>query len=205
MRSERRRQQRVEALDGLQAALGLDTLPLRIECFDISTLMGTNTVASMVVFEGAAPKKSDYRRFQVRTVGDAPDGTAGRAASTAPTTSRRWRRSSAGGWPRSRAQRDVSPHDKEYDPSFAALPNLIVIDGGKGQLAAGLRALQGFRSGALSVVSLAKRIEEVFIPGRAATRWRCRTTRRSCNCCSGCATRRTGSRSPTTVSGATGR
>ncbi len=66
LRSERRRQQRVEALDGLQQALGLDALPLRIECFDISTLMGTNTVASMVVFEGGAPKKSDYRRFKVR-------------------------------------------------------------------------------------------------------------------------------------------
>src|SRR5438067_1318147 len=65
LRSERRRQQRVEALDGLQQALGLDTIPLRIECFDISTLMGTNTVASMVVFEGGAPKKSDYRRFKI--------------------------------------------------------------------------------------------------------------------------------------------
>src|SRR6202042_3007724 len=76
LRSERRRQQRVEALDGLQQALGLDTIPLRIECFDISTLMGTNTVASMVVFEGGAPKKSDYRRFRVFTVGDqaAPNG-----------------------------------------------------------------------------------------------------------------------------------
>src|SRR6202012_674486 len=71
LRSERRRQQRVEALDGLQQALGLDTVPLRIEGFDISTLMGTNTVASMVVFEGGAPKKSDYRRFRVFTVGDA--------------------------------------------------------------------------------------------------------------------------------------
>src|SRR6202012_6048637 len=72
LRSERRRQQRVEALDGLQAALGLYTIPLRIECFDISTLMGTNTVASMVVFEGGAPKKSDYRRFKIR--GDFADG-----------------------------------------------------------------------------------------------------------------------------------
>src|SRR5581483_10514575 len=69
LRSERRRQQRVEALDGLQQALGLDTIPLRIECFDISTLMGTNTVASMVVFEGGAPKKSDYRRFKIFTRG----------------------------------------------------------------------------------------------------------------------------------------
>ena len=74
LRSERRRQQRVEALDGLQQALGLDTVPLRIECFDISTLMGTNTVASMVVFEGGAPKKSDYRRFKVFTVGDGHGG-----------------------------------------------------------------------------------------------------------------------------------
>jgi excinuclease ABC subunit C len=63
-------------------------------------------------------------------------------------------------------QHDRSPHDKEYDPSFAALPNLIVIDGGKGQLAAGLRALQGFRDRGVTVVSLAKRIEEVFMPGR---------------------------------------
>src|SRR3954466_6392164 len=62
LKAERRRQQRVEALDGLQQALALDTLPLRIECFDISNLMGTNTTASMVVFEGGAPKKSDYRR-----------------------------------------------------------------------------------------------------------------------------------------------
>jgi excinuclease ABC subunit C len=66
------------------------------------------------------------------------------------------------------AQLDVSPHDKEYDPSFAALPNVIVIDGGKGQLAAGLRALGPFRERGVMVISLAKRIEEVFIPGREA-------------------------------------
>ncbi len=157
LRAERRRQQRVEALEGLQEALGLDTIPLRIECFDISTLMGTNTVASMVVFEGAAPKKSDYRRFKVRTVGDnGPDDFAameeilGRRMAQFET------------------QLDLSPHDKDYDPSFAALPNVIVIDGGRGQLSAGLRALQGFRERGVLVVSLAKRIEEVFIPGRQA-------------------------------------
>ena len=170
LRSERRRQQRVEALDGLQQALGLDTIPLRIECFDISTLMGTNTVASMVVFEGGAPKKSDYRRFRVFTVGDQATGVGdadGRFdygpddfASMEEILGRRIAR-----W---ESQRDVSPHDKDYDPSFAALPNLIVIDGGKGQLAAGLRALQGFRDRGVMVISLAKRIEEVFIPGRAA-------------------------------------
>jgi excinuclease ABC subunit C len=164
LRSERRRQQRVEALDGLQQALGLDTVPLRIECFDISTLMGTNTVASMVVFEGGAPKKSDYRRFTVFTVGDgAPNGGhegPDDFAAMEEVLSRRMNR-----WEQ---QRDVSPHDKDYDPSFAALPNVVVIDGGKGQLAAGLRALQGFRERGVTVISLAKRIEEVFIPGRAA-------------------------------------
>ena len=177
LRSERRRQQRVEALDGLQQALGLDTIPLRIECFDISTLMGTNTVASMVVFEGGAPKKSDYRRFRV--FGDGRDGGAenGEPRENSPprilprpegpddfaameeVLGRRMHRFEA--------QRDVSPHDKEYDASFAALPNVIVIDGGKGQLSAGLRALQGFRGRGVVVISLAKRIEEVFIPGRA--------------------------------------
>jgi excinuclease ABC subunit C len=162
LRSERRRQQRVEALDGLQKALGLDTVPLRIECFDISTLMGTNTVASMVVFEGGAPKKSDYRRFKVWTGSDrdpsdkAPDDFA----AMEEVLGRRFNR-----WEH---QRDVSPHDKEYDPSFAALPNVVVIDGGKGQLSAGLRALQGFRDRGVLVVALAKRIEELFIPGRAA-------------------------------------
>ncbi len=163
LRSERRRQQRVEALDGLQQALGLDTIPLRIECFDISTLMGTNTVASMVVFEGGAPKKSDYRRFKVFTVGDAANGGhegPDDFASMEEVLGRRMAR-----WEQ---QRDVSPHDKDYDPSFAALPNVVVIDGGKGQLSAGLRALQGFRERGVMVISLAKRIEEVFIPGREA-------------------------------------
>jgi excinuclease ABC subunit C len=179
LRSERRRQQRTEALDRLQQALGLETLPLRIECYDISTLMGTNTVASMVVFEGAAPKKSDYRRFRVRTVGDAapaamvsePDGVGGsnggRNGDYGPDDFASMEEILGRRMAQFEAQEDLSPHDKEYDASFAALPNLIVIDGGKGQLAAGLRALQGFVDRGVPVVSLAKRIEEVFIPGRA--------------------------------------
>ena len=180
LRSERRRQQRVEALDGLQQALGLDAIPLRIECFDISTLMGTNTVASMVVFEGGAPKKSDYRRFKV--FGDANDGNGGAGTIGNPRENSPPRILPRPEGPddfaameevlgrrmnRFETQRDVSPHDKEYDASFAALPNVIVIDGGKGQLSAGLRALQGFRERGVVVISLAKRIEEVFIPGRA--------------------------------------
>ncbi len=164
LRSERRRQQRVEALDGLQQALGLDTIPLRIECFDISTLMGTNTVASMVVFEGGAPKKSDYRRFKVfASEGNGGPGTIGMPddfAAMEEILGRRMRQFER--------QHEMSPHDKDYDPSFAALPNVIVIDGGKGQLSAGLRALEPFRRRGVLVISLAKRIEEVFIPGREA-------------------------------------
>jgi excinuclease ABC subunit C len=154
LRSERRRQGRVEALEGLQRALDLDVPPIRIECFDISNLGGTHTVASMVVFEGGAPKKSDYRRFTIRSVTDGPDDYA----SMAEVLSRRFAQ-----WER---QADISPHDAAYDASFAALPNVVVIDGGKGQLAAGLAPLRGFRDRGVTVVSLAKRIEEVFVPGR---------------------------------------
>jgi excinuclease ABC subunit C len=154
LKAERRRQQRVEALDGLQQALGLDTLPVRVECFDISHLGGTHTTASMVVFEGGAPKKSDYRRFNIREVDPGDD-----YAAMSEVLSRRY-----GQWSK---QAERSPYDAERDPSFAALPNLIVIDGGKGQLAAGLEALHGFRERGVAVVSLAKRIEEVFLPGHA--------------------------------------
>jgi excinuclease ABC subunit C len=155
LRAERRRQGRVEALEGLQLALGLETVPVRIECFDISNLGGTHTVASMVVFEGGVPKKSDYRRFTIRTVEGSDD-----YASMQEVLSRRFAQ-----WER---QADISPHDSAFDASFAALPSVVVIDGGKGQLAAGLRALQGFREQGVRIVSLAKRIEEVFMPGRPA-------------------------------------
>jgi excinuclease ABC subunit C len=155
LRAERRRQGRVEALEGLQLALDMDTVPVRIECFDISNLGGTHTVASMVVFEGGVPKKSDYRRFTIRTVEGSDD-----FASMEEVLSRRLAQ-----WER---QADVSPHDSSYDASFAALPSLVVIDGGKGQLAAGVRALRRFRERGVLVVSLAKRIEEVFVPGRRA-------------------------------------
>ncbi len=157
LRSERRRQGRVEALEGLQQALGLDVPPIRIECFDISNLGGTYTVASMVVFEGGTPKKSDYRRFKIRSL---QEGVPDDFAAIAEVLERRFAQ-----WER---QADISPHDPAYDPSFAALPNVVVIDGGKGQLAAGLGPLHGFRERGVAVVSLAKRIEEVFQPGRAA-------------------------------------
>jgi excinuclease ABC subunit C len=156
LRSERRRSRRAEALEGLQEALALDVPPVRIECFDVSNLGGTHTVASMVVFEGAAPKKSDYRRFTIRGA----EGSGDDYAAMAEVLSRRLAQ-----WER---QADFSPHDPAYDASFASLPNLVVIDGGKGQLAAGLRPLRAFRERGVAVVSLAKRIEELFVPGRRA-------------------------------------
>jgi excinuclease ABC subunit C len=154
LKAERRRQQRVEALDELQEALSLDTLPVRIEAFDISNLMGTHTVASMVVFEGGAPKKSDYRRFRIRGL---TEGVPDDFAAMEEVLSRRMAQ-----W---ELQQDLSPHDPKRNESFAALPNLIVIDGGPGQLSAGVRALAQFRERGVVVISLAKRIEEVFLPG----------------------------------------
>ncbi len=152
LRSERRRSQRIEALDGIQRALGMETIPMRIECFDISNLMETHTVASMAVFEGGAPKKSDYRRFGVR------EAVQDDFAAMAEVLSRRMARYVS--------QRERSPHDREYDESFASVPALIVLDGGKGQLSAGLAELGAFRDLGVCVISLAKRIEEVFLPGR---------------------------------------
>jgi excinuclease ABC subunit C len=152
LKSERKRQQRVDSLNGLQSALNLDTLPVRVECFDISHVGGTHTVASMVVFEGGAPKKSDYRRFTIRSHDGNDD-----FASMSEVLGRRFAQ-----WEK---QTEKSPYDANRDASFAALPNLIVIDGGKGQLGAGVGPLAGFIDRGVAVVSLAKRIEEVFLPG----------------------------------------
>jgi excinuclease ABC subunit C len=160
LRREHRRQQRVESISALQEALGLERVPVRIEGFDISNLGETHTVASMVVFEGAAPKKSDYRKFNIRGEfsgnGEGPDDFA----AMQEVLTRRLGRYLQ--------QADISPHDSDRDASFAALPDLIVIDGGKGQLSAGVRALEPLLDRGVAVISLAKRIEEVFVPGRSA-------------------------------------
>jgi excinuclease ABC subunit C len=153
LKAERRREHRAEALDGLRQALGLDAVPVRIECFDISNLMGTHTVASMVVFEAGAPRRSDYRRFRIRSL-DGPDDFAAMAEVLERRIANFER------------QLDTSPHEAAYDRSFASLPNLIVIDGGKGQLSAGLAALGPALDRGVAVVALAKRLEEVFVPGR---------------------------------------
>jgi excinuclease ABC subunit C len=154
LRDEHRRSQQIDALEQLRDELAMESIPMRIECFDISNLGETHTVASMVVFEGGAPKKSDYRRFGIR--GAVQDDFA----AMNEVLSRRMAQYVA--------QRERSPHERSYDDSFASVPALIVIDGGKGQLASGLAALGPFRDMGVTVVSLAKRIEEVFVPGRPA-------------------------------------
>ncbi|UJA20667.1 excinuclease ABC subunit UvrC [Thermoleophilia bacterium SCSIO 60948] len=196
LRSERRRSQRVDALSALAEALELPELPVRIEGFDISNLGGEHTVASMVVFEGGAPKKSDYRRFGIRGDVDpagvpeagAPDGNGGGPANGAGPGNGRGRHSAWEHGPddfasmeevigrrvaRMLSQADLSPHDKKRDESFASVPSLILIDGGKGQLSAAVRALEPLRrselpgAADLAVIGLAKREEEVFVPGRS--------------------------------------
>ena len=155
LRQEHRRQRRVESLSALADALGMEELPVRIEGYDISNLGGEHTVASMVVFEGGRPKKSDYRRFRVRDreEGEGPDDYA----AMAEILGRRL--------DQYRSQTDLSPHDESRDASFASLPSLVLIDGGKGQLAAGLKALDDFVGMGVTVIGLAKREEEVYLPG----------------------------------------
>ena len=159
LRREHRRQQRVESLAALQDALGLERVPVRIEGFDVSNLGETHTVASMVVFEGGAPKKSDYRKFKIR--GDDEENGARSVNDFAAINEVLTRRLG-----RYTQQADISPHDSDRDASFASLPDLIVIDGGKGQLSAGLRALEPLLERGVAVVGLAKRIEEIFLPDR---------------------------------------
>jgi excinuclease ABC subunit C len=145
--SEQRRARRVEALEELREALNLESLPIRIECFDISHAMGQDPVGSMVVFQDGVPRKSDYRKFAVRTAGADPDDFA----AMAEVISRRFARMS----------------DPTGEPAWTTAPNLVVVDGGKGQLSAALEAMQAYDLPRVAVIALAKRIEEVFVPGRS--------------------------------------
>jgi excinuclease ABC subunit C len=157
LQNEHRKQRRIEALSQLAESLGMDELPVRIEGFDISNLGAEHTVASMVVFEGGRPKKADYRRFRIRGV-DSEDGPDD-FASMEEVLGRRVARFIE--------QADLSPHDGDRDPSFASLPSLLLIDGGKGQLSAGLKVLGEFVEKGVTVIGLAKSREEVFVPGRS--------------------------------------
>ncbi len=144
-RHEQARARRRDALADLQARLDLPAPPVRIECYDISNLGETYAVASMVVFEGGAPAKSHYRTFTMRYDGGPDDFARMEEAIT-----RRFSRMTA----------------DEEDPSFASRPGLVVIDGGKGQLGAALAGLAAAGAEDVPVVSLAKKREEVFRPGR---------------------------------------
>ncbi len=148
-----------EGLTELQQALDLPEAPVRIECFDISTLQGTNTVGSMVVFAKGTPRKSDYRRFKIKTVVGQDD-----FASMQEMLRRRFARLKDGGY--------HNPLDKVEKPkaedAWSILPNLIIIDGGKGQLNAALEVLDEFElRDAIPIVGLAKREEEIFLPGQS--------------------------------------
>ncbi|MCS7255066.1 MAG: excinuclease ABC subunit UvrC [Thermomicrobium sp.] len=133
------------ALEELADALGLDRLPRRIECFDVSQLQGTNVVASMVVFEQGKPKKSDYRKFQIRTVEGQDDFAAIREA-----VHRRYRRALAA----------------DQTEAWQTLPDLVLIDGGKGQLNAAREALASLGL-QLPIAALAKEHEELYLPSRS--------------------------------------
>ena len=144
-----------QSLAELQTALGLSETPNRIECYDISNTQGTAAVGSMVVFEQGVPKKSLYRRFNIRSVSGPDD-----FASMEEVLTRRFSRWQA-------AQDITQAPGKKPDPAFALLPDLLLVDGGKGQLSRAQAVLERFElSGRFFLASLAKQNEELFIPGR---------------------------------------
>ncbi len=138
---------RRDALAELQEALDLPAPPVRIECYDISNLGASHTVASMVVFEHGAPLKAHYRTFSTRIDGGPDDFARIEEAIT-----RRFRRYVA----------------RDTDPSFSRRPGLVLIDGGKGQLAAAIHGLEEAGAEDIPIASLAKRYEEVYLPGQSA-------------------------------------
>ena len=160
---------RSAALQGIQEALDLDSAPLRIECVDISHVQGTDVVASLVVFEDGLPRKSDYRHYGIKHA--AGDGHSDDVASIAEVTRRRFLRH----------QRDTTPADAgnggdfapeaALDPAtgrprrFAYPPNLYVVDGGAPQVAAAAEVLDELGITDVAVIGLAKRLEEVWVPG----------------------------------------
>jgi excinuclease ABC subunit C len=142
---------RARTLVALQEALGLPEAPLRIECFDISNLQGTEIVGSMVVMEDGLPKRSDYRRFKVRGLTGQDD-----FASMEDVLTRRFRNYLR--------ERDEGAQSGKR---FSYPPNLLLIDGGKGQLGVAVRVLEELGLEDICVAGLAKRFEEVYLPGQS--------------------------------------
>jgi excinuclease ABC subunit C len=152
---------RAVALEELQEALGMADAPLRIECFDISHLSGSDPVASMVVFEDGVPRTSDYRRFSVKSPGgDDP-------AAMAEVVGRRFRRLiEESQRPRDDATEEVDDGTAVTRPKrFAYRPQLVVVDGGPVQAAAAGDAITDLGVTDVTVVGLAKRLEEVWVAG----------------------------------------
>ncbi|MDX6215015.1 MAG: excinuclease subunit [Frankiales bacterium] len=139
------------ALAEIQEALQLDDAPLRIECFDVSNLQGTSVVASMVVFEDGLARKSEYRRFSVKHVEGQDD-----VASMHEVISRRF----------SRYLEESVPEVDGRPKKFAYPPNLVVVDGGPPQVAAAQRAMDELGIVDVALCGLAKRLEEVWLPGQ---------------------------------------
>ena len=166
---------RSRALDELQQALDLPVAPLRIECFDISHVQGTNVVASMVVFEDGLARKSEYRRFALRDTG----AGSGDVTWIAEVVRRRFARyldeQVASGADVDTAPPDEAgePHRPGIDPTtgrprkFAYPPNLLVVDGGAPQVSAAASVLSDLGIEDVALVGLAKRLEEVWLPGQA--------------------------------------
>ena len=160
---------RNRALEEIQVALGLPTAPLRVECYDISNLQGTEVVASMVVFEDGLARKSEYRRFVIKGVEGQND-----VASMHEVITRRFRRLLD---ERVETGEFVDVPDDQQGPmlidpdtgrpkKFAYVPGLVVVDGGPPQVAAAQRALDELGIDDVPVVGLAKRLEEVWLPGQ---------------------------------------
>ncbi|MGF1666886.1 MAG: excinuclease ABC subunit C, partial [Acidimicrobiia bacterium] len=140
---------RAKALRSLQEALDLPDALLRIECYDISTLQGTNTVSSMVVMEDGLPKRNEYRRFKIRTVDGQDD-----FASMEETIRRRFT-----------AYLRETRNGQGEQGKFSYPPSLVVIDGGPGQLGRAVKVLDELELD-IPVIGLAKRFEEVYLPGQ---------------------------------------
>ncbi|MET9560940.1 excinuclease ABC subunit UvrC [Streptomyces tauricus] len=153
---------RSRALEEIAEALDLDSAPLRVECYDISHLQGDDVVASMVVFEDGLARKSEYRRFQIKGFEGQDD-----VRSMHEVITRRFRRylgekEKTGEW----ADGEVSLTEEDGRPKrFAYPPQLVVVDGGKPQVAAAQRALDELGIDDIAVCGLAKRLEEVWLPG----------------------------------------
>ncbi len=147
---DRQERQAAEALEDLRQALGLERAPARMECYDISHFQGSYTVGSMVVFQNGRPAPKLYRHFRIKTVAGVND-----FASLQEVLRRRW-------------QRGLREREAGKEPlDFGVFPDLLVIDGGKGQLSAVCETLAEIGAGKVDIISLAKEEEEVFRPGES--------------------------------------